>query len=177
MNAACEPITPPSTFTSSSNSPSTSSEPAKARIRCACAAKSPHGTKTPSPPTSPHKTFSRFPCLRRRRSRRGLLALGLAVGLDRRDLLVDENEPLVLARDLRRKPRRQRPPVAGARVLELPQEVARERLGVADPLRVQERLDAIGVGGALFQQALAFAARALVVLLLRARHVHDGAGQ
>ena len=24
-------------------------------------AKSPHGTKTPSPPTSPHKTFSRFP--------------------------------------------------------------------------------------------------------------------
>ena len=26
------------------------------------AAKSPHGTKTPSPPTSPHKTFSQFPC-------------------------------------------------------------------------------------------------------------------
>ena len=28
---------------------------------CACDAKSPPGTKTPSPPTSPHDTFSRFP--------------------------------------------------------------------------------------------------------------------
>ena len=37
------------------------SEPAKAKIPCACAAKSPPGTKTPSPPTSPHETFSQFP--------------------------------------------------------------------------------------------------------------------
>ena len=43
---------------------STCSEPGKARTRCACAAKSPHGTKTPSPPTSPHETFSRFPWAR-----------------------------------------------------------------------------------------------------------------
>ena len=34
----------------------------KGKIPCACAAKSPPGTKTPSPPTSPHETFSRFPC-------------------------------------------------------------------------------------------------------------------
>ena len=34
----------------------------KAKTPYACAAKSPRGTKTPSPPTSPHDTFSRFPC-------------------------------------------------------------------------------------------------------------------
>jgi hypothetical protein len=33
----------------------------KPRTHCACAEKSPPGTKTPSPPTSPHETFSRFP--------------------------------------------------------------------------------------------------------------------
>ena len=33
----------------------------KAKDPCACDAKSPPGTKTPSPPTSPHDTFSRFP--------------------------------------------------------------------------------------------------------------------
>jgi hypothetical protein len=75
--------------------------------------------------------------LRAVRPRRGLPAFGLAPGFDRRDLAVEENEPFVLAADLRRKPGRQRPPVAGARVFEARQEVARERLGVADPLRVQ----------------------------------------
>ena len=60
-NAACEPTTPLSTSPSSSTSPSTCSEPAKARTHCVCAAKSPHGTKTPSQPTSPHEPFSRFP--------------------------------------------------------------------------------------------------------------------
>ena len=54
----------PSTSLSSSTSPSTCSEPAKARICCACAAKSPRGMKTPSPPTSPHDAFSRFPWAR-----------------------------------------------------------------------------------------------------------------
>ena len=32
------------------------------KTSCACDAKSPPGTKTPWPPTSPHDTFSRFPC-------------------------------------------------------------------------------------------------------------------
>ncbi len=82
----------------------------------------------------------------------------------------------MLTRDLRRKPGRQRPSIASAHALEPRQEVARQRLNVADPMRVQERFDAIGVGSALFQKALAFAARALVVLLRRARHVHYGAG-
>src|SRR5271165_5312023 len=52
------------------------SELAKTRIRCACDAKSPHGTKTPSPPTSPHESFSRFPWTpgRRRWDRRVRLA-------------------------------------------------------------------------------------------------------
>jgi hypothetical protein len=82
----------------------------------------------------------------------------------------------MLTRDLRRKPGRRRPPIAGAHGLEPRQEVARQRLNVADPMRVQKRLDAIGVGGAFLEQSLAFAVRALVVLLSRARHIHDAAG-
>ena len=53
-DSACEPTTLPSISPSSSTSPSTSSEPEKPRTPCVCAAKSRHGTKTPSPPTSPH---------------------------------------------------------------------------------------------------------------------------
>src|SRR5271166_6645061 len=81
-NAACVPTTPPSTSPSSSTSPSTCSEPAKARIRCACAAKSPRGMKTPSPPTSPHETFSRFPCLPQHRDGAGFDAAVALVEID-----------------------------------------------------------------------------------------------
>src|SRR5580704_2206834 len=113
--------------------------------------------------------------LRLSRPGRRLAAFSLALSLDRRDLLVGEDEPLMLTRDPGGKPGRQRPPIAGAYVLEPRQEVARQRLGVAHALSVQKRLDAVGVGGALLEQALAFAARALVVLLRRPRHMHEAA--
>ena len=108
--------------------------------------------------------------------RRRFAAFGFPCGFDRRDLPIKQNQPLVLARDLRMKPRREPPSVAGAGVLEHRQKNSRKRPGVADPLRVQERPDPVGVGGALLDEPLAFAVGALLVLLLGARRAHDRAG-
>ena len=44
--------------------------------------------------------------------------------------------------------------------------------GIADALPVQQPLDAVGVGGAFLDQALALAIAPLAVLILNRRHPH-----
>src|SRR5882672_6055065 len=102
--------------------------------------------------------------------------LGLALGFERRQLLVEQREPLVLAHDLLLEPWRQRPSITGAQGIESGDEPWLERHGIADAVGVQQAFDAIGVSGALLEQALPFASPALAILLFHRRHMHHAAG-
>src|SRR6266852_924688 len=110
----------------------------------------------------------------RRARRRGAL-LGPAVGFQDGQLLVHQAQPFVLARNLLLEALRQRPPVAGAQAGELVEKARLERHGVTDTLRVQQALDAIGVGGAFLEHALALPVAPFAVLVFDRRYVHHAA--
>src|SRR6202045_2412049 len=110
-----------------------------------------------------------------RRSRRRGALRGPAVRFKHGQLLVHQAQPFVLAHDLLLEPLRQRPPVAGAHVGERVEEAWLERHGVADALRVQQPLDAIGVGGAFLEHALALPVAAFAVLVFHRRHMDHAA--
>src|SRR5580658_5422530 len=90
--------------------------------------------------------------------------LGPAGGFKDGQLLVHQAQPFVLAHNLLLEPLRQRSPVAGAQAGELVEEARLERHGVTDALRVQQPLDAIGVGGAFLEHALALPVAVFAVL-------------
>ena len=94
---------------------------------------------------------------------------------NRADLLFDQRQPHMLARDLAHQVRRQGVAVSAARALELLDEAPGARLQVAYPLAVQQALDAVDVHGAFLHQPLALAPRPACVLLLHRGRPHHAA--
>ena len=90
-----------------------------------------------------------------------LPALGLEVG----DLLGDQTQPGMLAGHLGKQRRRYGMAIAGAQLTEPRRKAGVPRLRVADPLGMQQRLDAVDMSAALADQALALAGPPAGILL------------
>ena len=108
-----------------------------------------------------------------RRRRHGCIALGL----DCRDLLEDELEPLELALDLPPQPWREFPTIPGPKLVQALPPVAPQRLDVIDALGCEQTLDPVHVLHALGDQPLALAVGAPRVLPLDRGHLHHAAGR
>ena len=87
--------------------------------------------------------------------------------LERFDLLVHQDQPLMLAMDLVLQLRRQNAPIAGTHLVETRQEARLQGHGIADALAMQQPFDPVAVRGALLQQPLALARAPFAILVLR----------
>ena len=105
----------------------------------------------------------------------GSTEIGLDRGLDGGNLLGEQQEASVLARDLAEEEGRETAAVAGAAPVELRQKAPGQRIGVADALGVQQRLDPVDVGAALLDQPFALTMPAFVVFFGRTRHARHAA--
>src|SRR5258707_7235284 len=119
--------------------------------------------------------LSEAPGLFFRRAWRGGTLRGPAVGFQDTQLLVHQAQPFVLTYNLLLELLRQRPPIPSAQISEGVEEAWLERHGVTDALRVQQPLDAIGVGGAFLEHALTLPVAPFAVLVFDRRYVHHAA--
>src|SRR5215211_4494286 len=111
--------------------------------------------------------------LNRARCRRTMR--GDVPGVQRLDLPMHQQQPLMLAADLILQTGRQRTPIAGAHPLEIRPEARLQRHGVADALTMQQPLDPVAVSRALLEQPLALTRAPLAILLLRRRNPNHAA--
>src|SRR5258708_7431098 len=100
---------------------------------------------------------------------------GPRVGFTDTQHLDHHTQPFVLTYNLLLELLRQRPPNPRAQISEGVEEAWLERHGVTDALRVQQTLDAIGVGGAFLEHALTLPVAPFAVLVFDRRYVHHAA--
>src|SRR5438046_331935 len=93
----------------------------------------------------------------------------------RANLPDNQEQPLMLARNLFLKPRRQRAAIARAQTGEVFDERPIKRFDIADALAVQQSFDAIAVSCALLDETLTFTGAPLAILLLNGRHMDNAA--
>src|SRR5262245_11281476 len=106
----------------------------------------------------------------------GGLPFRLALAFQRRQLLVDQGEPLMLARDLLLGPRWQWPSIPGAQGIETGDEARLEWCRIAHALRMQLRVAVIVVRGAFLAIAFPFTASTLAILVFHRWHMVHAAG-